>query len=57
MTFGRGLIETTRSERQRLFTTALEEITSLPAEPQQLRSVRELRKVVEEELARLTSPG
>ncbi|MBL9190851.1 MAG: hypothetical protein JNJ82_00755 [Opitutaceae bacterium] len=51
--FGQGLIETNPVEQRRLFTAALADLTSMPAEPQKLRSVRELRKAVEQELARL----
>lgn len=54
LTFGRGLIEPGRLEQQRLFNAVLAEITAMPAEPQRLRSVRELRKAVEAEIARLT---
>ncbi len=53
VTFGRGLVAPDRLEQQRIFTAVLAEITSMAAEPQKLRSVRELRTAVEQELARL----
>ena len=51
----RGLLAETAAEKRAAFNEGLAEIAAMPAEPQQLRSVRELRATLQSELARVGS--
>lgn len=50
---GYGLIAADPAEKRARFRAGLAEIAALPPQPQQLRSVRELKAVLESELARV----
>lgn len=49
----RGLLAGTAAEKRAAFNEGLAEIAAMPAEPQQLRSVRELRATLQSELSRV----
>ncbi len=49
--FAEGLLASEPGERRARFSAALAEIAAMPPQPQQLRSVRELKAVLQEELA------
>ncbi len=51
--FAEGLLASEPGERRARFSAALAEIAAMPPQPQQLRSVRELKAVLQEELAQV----
>jgi hypothetical protein len=51
LALGQGLLAENPAEKRAAFTAGLAEIAAMPPQPQQLRSVRELKSMLEQELA------